>query len=137
MTEPTVRELIEQQLVQAHFAGLMNSNAERRKYVNAWIELLRLAQTATAKDLAPAPVKERLTPIPQRPVISSLEALRLAREKYARLELEERRLAAICAGPLYKQGDASVDERLRATRSELAALSVEIKIASHMEQTHG
>jgi hypothetical protein len=137
MTEPTVREQLETQLVVAHYAGLMNSNAERRKYVNAWIEILRLAKIATAADLVAAPVRERLTAIPQRPVINSLEALRLAREKFARLELEERRLAAICAGPLYKQGDASVDERLRATRSELAALSVEIKIASHMEQPHG
>jgi hypothetical protein len=137
MTEPTVREQLETQLVVAHYAGLMNSNAERRKYVNAMIEYGRLLKIATAADLAPAPVKERLTPIPQRPVINSLEALRVAREKFARLELEERRLAAICAGPLYKQGDASVDERLRATRSELAALAIEIKLGAHMEQPHG
>jgi len=136
MTEPTVREQLETQLVVAHYAGLMNSNAERRKYVNAMIEYGRLLKIATAADLAPAPVKERLTPIPQRIVIDSLEKLRAAREKFARLEIEERRLAAICAGPLYKQGDASVDERLRATRSEIAALSVEIRMAAAMEQTH-
>jgi hypothetical protein len=135
MTEPTVREQLETQLVVAHYAGLMNSNVERRKYLNAWIEILRLAKIATAADLGPAPVKERLTPIPQRPVINSLEALRVAREKFARLEQEERRLTALA----WNKQTAADDEKLRATRSELAALSVEIRLASHMEgaQSHG
>jgi len=133
---PTIRELMEQQLVQAHYAGLMNSNAERRKYVNAMIEYGRLLKIATAADLAPAPVRERLTPIPQREVLDSLPKLHAAREKLARLEAEERRLTAICAGPFYKQ-TAAHDDALRRARSEISCLAVEIKLASHMEQAHG
>ena len=130
MTEPTVRQLIEQHLCAAHFAGLMNSNAERRKYVNAMVEVLRLAKTATAADLAPAPAKERLAPIPLREVIDSLPKLHAAREKLARLEVEERRLTALA----WNKQTAADDEKLRVTRSEIINLGIEIKIASAMEK---
>jgi hypothetical protein len=133
MTEPTVREQLETQLVVAHYAGLMNSNAERRKYVNAMIEYGRLLKIATAADLAPAPVKERLAPIPQREIIDTIPKLAAAREKLVRLQQLERELTALA----WNKQEARHDEQLRQTRSEIVSLGIEIKMAAHMETAHG
>jgi hypothetical protein len=133
MTErkKTARAEVIEWLYEAHRHSQINSQSDRDGWVNAWLAVLDLVMTQVV-DLSPIPVKEKLQPIPTRPVIDSLPKLAAARAKLVELQAQERRLLAI---PWNRQ-EARHDAELSATRHELAALTVEIRMAAHMEQTH-
>jgi hypothetical protein len=126
----TARAEVIEWLYEAHRHSQINSQSDRDAWVNAWLAVLDLVVTQVV-DLSPIPVKEKLQPIPARPVIDSLPKLHAARAKLVELQALERRLRAI---PYNKQ-EARHDAELSATRHEIACLNVDIKIASAMERT--
>jgi len=130
--KPTPREQREQlieRLNEAHLRGQMNSAPDRERWINNMLEAFCLARTA---DLCPVPAKQdaHLAPLPQRQPIDSLQKLAEARAKLIELERLEARLVSIA--PLKRM--PADDDKLRYTRHEIAALSMEIKMASAMER---
>jgi hypothetical protein len=131
MTKKATRAQLIEWLLEAHRHGTpMTAQSDKDAWVNAWLAVLDLVMTEVV-DLSPIPVKEKLQPIPARPVIDSLEKLAAARSRLIELQALERRLRAI---PWNRQ-EARHDAELSAARHEIACLNVDIKIASAMERT--
>jgi hypothetical protein len=134
--EMTDRKAARAQLIEwalkLHHHGQMQSQSDRDSYVAAMLAILDLVINNVV-DLSPLPLKQNafITPIPARPVIDSLPKLKAARERLARLQQDERRLAALA----WNKQTAADDEKLRVTRSEIMSLGIEIKIVSAMERT--
>jgi hypothetical protein len=133
MTErkKTARAEVIEWLYEAHRHSQINSQSDRDAWVNAWLAVLDLVMTQVV-DLSPIPVKEKLQPIPARPVIDTLPKLHAARAKLVELQAQERRLLAI---PQFRL-EARHDQELRDLRGEQAALAIEIRMASVMEKAH-
>jgi hypothetical protein len=118
-------------LLAAHRHSQINGQSDRDAWVNAWLAVLDLIMNQVV-DLSPMPPKQpALTPIPPRPVIDSIPKLQAARKRLVELGAEERKLAAMS----WNQMEAR-HEGLRFVRGEISALTVEIRMAAHMETAH-
>ena len=112
-----------------HHHGQMQSQSDRDSYVAAMLAILDLVINNVV-DLSPPPPKQDafVKPIPAREVINTPEKLAAARKKLVDLAAEERKLAAMS----WNQMEARHEARLRFVRGELAALNIEVGLASKM-----